>query len=263
MSLSPQSSVSEPPVESLPRADGQTIAYCRREGQRGPGIVWMSGFHSDMAGTKAAALDRWAAETERPCLRFDYFGHGRSSGAFAEGTISRWKEDCLAVMDALVSAPQILVGSSMGGWMAALTALARPEKVAGIVFIAPAPDFTEDLMWAGFSDAVKAEIETKGFWMRPSAYEEPYPITRALIEDGRQNLVLRDETLAISCPVRILHGQRDADVPWRRSLTLAEKLQSDDVITTFIKTGDHRLSDEATISRLITTVAELAGKTGG
>ncbi len=269
MSVSPPSIAAEPAVRYLDRAEGETIAYCRREGQSpGPGLVWLSGFHSDMAGTKAVALDAWAGETGRACLRFDYFGHGQSSGAFADGTVGRWKDDCLAAIDGLTTGPQILVGSSMGGWMAALTALARPERIAGIVLIAPALDFTEDLMWANFSQEIRTQIETTGAWQRPSSYgDEPYPITKTLIEDGRSHLLLAGladgETLPIACPVRILHGMEDADVPWRRSLDLCDRLASDDVRVTFVKSGDHRLSTNADIALLLRTVEDLSARIAG
>ncbi|MGF1453836.1 MAG: alpha/beta hydrolase [Alphaproteobacteria bacterium] len=241
----------------LDRSNGETIAYWRSEGQ-GVGLVWLSGFHSDMTGSKAVRVADWAAASGRPCLRFDYFGHGASSGAFSNGTIGCWRDDTLAALDGLTDGPQILVGSSMGGWLALLAALARPDRVAGLVLIAPAPDFTEDLMWAGFPDAVKTELQETGRWMRPSAYgDEPYPITMDLIEDGRSHLLLR-APIALSCPVRILHGMDDADVPWQRSLTLLERLQAADVTATFVKGGDHRLSTEADLERLTATIAALA-----
>lgn len=166
------------------RPDGETIAYHHSSGE-GTGLVWLGGFKSDMEGSKALALEEWAQAVGHPTTRFDYFGHGESSGDFRKGTISRWRDDALVVLDEITTGPQILIGSSMGGWVTILAALARPERIAGIVLVAPAPDFTEDLMWAGFSDAVKAEIMNKGEWMQPSEYDfEPYPITRALIEDG-------------------------------------------------------------------------------
>ncbi len=247
----------EPELRTLARPDGERIAYRVREGQ-GVGVVWLGGFHSDMGGTKAVALDDWAGRLRKPYLRFDYFGHGDSSGAFENGTIGRWTDDALAVMEALTSGPQILVGSSMGGWIATLVAMAAPERVAGIVYIAPAPDFTEDLIWEQLPDEARHEMETTGTWMRPSQYDdmEPYPLSMGLIEDGRRHLVLR-ANIPITCPVRILHGMEDPDVPWQRSLDLVQRLQSRDVVTTFIKDGDHRLSDEANLARLISTVEGL------
>ncbi len=247
------------PVHRLDRTDGETIAYCTREGQPDdPGLVWLGGFHSDMDGTKALAVDAWAAARGRACTRFDYFGHGQSSGAFADGTIGRWKDDALAVLDQVTQGPQILVGSSMGGWIATLVALARPERIAGIVYIAPAPDFTEDLMWARFPEEVRAELQATGQWLRPSDYDpEPYPITFRLIEEGRDHLVLR-EPIPITCPVRVFQGMADPDVPWQHAVRLIETLASEDIITTFVKNGDHRLSDEANIARLSGILDSLA-----
>jgi len=235
-------------VCSLKRTDGETIAYMKREG-RSPGVVWLGGFHSDMAGTKAEALDGWASRTGHAYLRFDYFGHGRSSGEFHDGTISRWREDALAVLDQLCEGPQILVGSSMGGWIALLAAIARPEKVKGLLLLAPAPDFTEALMWDLMPEEVRAEILEKGEWMRPSEYEAPYPITRKLIEDGRTHLLLTGGTLPIHCPVRILQGMKDVDVPWPHVLSLLDHLPGRPEVT-LLKEGDHRLSTPPDITRL-------------
>ncbi len=241
-------------VQRFLRDDGEAIAYRRRDG-RSPGIVWLGGFHSDMAGTKAEALDLWAAEKGRAFLRFDYFGHGLSTGAFRDGTITRWRDDALAVMDALCDGPQILVGSSMGGWIALLAALARPEKIRGLLLLAPAPDFTEALMWEEMPATVRTEIMETGEWIRPSQYEEPYPITRRLIEDGRRHLLLGGP-IALSCPVRILQGMKDPDVPWRHAVKLAECLQGNPVVT-LVKEGDHRLSTPEDITRLKETLEGL------
>lgn len=220
--------------------------------------MWLGGFHSDMEGGKALAVDAAAQAAGRAFVRFDYFGHGQSEGAFAAGTVSTWRDDALAVIDDLTDGPQILVGSSMGGWIALLCALARPERVAGLVLIAPAPDFTERLMWDGFSDAVRAEILETGQWMRPSEYDpDGYPITKALIEDGRQHRVLDKPIIPVTAPVRILQGMDDADVPWRHALETAEKLASDDVALTLVKGGDHRLSTDPDLARLIHTVMTL------
>lgn len=243
-------------------ADRRRLAVRTRPAQgpdRGPGIFWLSGFKSDMQGTKAVALDTWAAEAGRACVRFDYSGHGESGGAFTGGTIGRWAEEALAVFDAFCEGPQIVVGSSMGGWIALLLAkklFARGTKLAGLVLIAPAPDFTEELMWKEFTPAIRAEIERDGQWMRPSAYgEEPYPITRELIEDGRNNLVLR-KAIEIGCPVRILQGVQDPDVPWQHAFKLTSCLPQDDVVLTLIQDGDHRLSRPQDIARLISAVKE-------
>lgn len=243
-------------------SSARRIAVRHRAGQ-GPGLVWLSGFKSDMQGGKAVALDGWAAEHGRAVVRFDYSGHGESSGDFADGTIGRWLEDSVAVFDRFCTGPQILIGSSMGGWMALL--LAREIKkrsgkasLAGLVLIAPAPDFTEELMWKNFSPAVKKEIETKGFCLRPSEYADgtPYPITRKLIEEGRNHLVL-GSAIDLGCPVRILQGAQDPDVPWQHAFALTHRLPADDVVLTMIQDGDHRLSRPQDIARILAAVAEI------
>jgi pimeloyl-ACP methyl ester carboxylesterase len=216
-----------------------------------------------MASTKAAALDAWAAGTGRAMVRFDYSGHGESGGAFTEGTIGRWLEDSLAVFEACCRGPQVLVGSSMGGWIAlllirALATRGRPlgADVAGLVLIAPAVDFTEELMWKRFSPEVQREIQDKGVWARPSAYsDEPYPITRNLIEEARNHLLLGG-MIETGCPVRILQGVQDPDVPWQHTLDLTARFARDDVVVTMVKDGDHRLSRPEDIERLIAAVAE-------
>src|SRR3954471_13617233 len=227
-----------------------------------PGLFWLSGFNSDMQGTKALALDAWAAEQARACVRFAFSGHGISGGAFIEGTIGRWLEESIAVFDRFCEGPQIVIGSSMGGWMALLLAREIAQRrgicrasLAGLVLIAPAPDFTEELMWKGFSPEVREEIETKGVWLRPSQYGEPYPITRALIEEGRTHLLL-GSTIEVGCPVRILQGAKDPDVPWQHAFALAHRLPSDDVVLTMIQDGDHRLSRPQDIARIIAAVEE-------
>ena len=235
------------------------IAVRARSGS-GPGLFWLSGFNSDMRGTKALALDVWAAANRRACVRFDYSGHGESGGAFVDGTIGRWLEESLAVFDRFCSGPQVVVGSSMGGWLALLLAreVAKRQSepsLAGLVLIAPAPDFTEELMWKGLSADARKEIETKGLWLRPSEYGDPYPITRALIEDGRKHLVL-GSSINVGCPVRILQGAKDPDVPWQHAFALTSQLPSDDVVLTLIQDGDHRLSRPQDIARLIAAVAE-------
>lgn len=229
------------PASRLQRRDGFTIAYHHTAG-KAPGLMFLGGFMSDMTGTKASALEEYARSRGRACLRFDYFGHGQSTGDFEAGTIGRWTADSVAALDELTEGPQVLVGSSMGGWLMLLAALARPERVAGLVGIAAAPDFTEDLMWATFSPEVRRTIETEGVYRQPNDYgEQPYAITRQLIEEGRHHLVLRDG-IPLTCPVRLLHGMADPDVPWQHSPRLAERLESDDVELHFVKAGDHRLS---------------------
>jgi pimeloyl-ACP methyl ester carboxylesterase len=237
---------------------GERLAW-RAVELRGPTVVWLGGFRSDMTGTKAEALAEWAAANGRAFLRFDYSGHGESSGEFADGTIGRWREDALAVIDARTEGPLLLVGSSMGGWIASLVALARPERLAGLVLIAPAPDFTETLMWARFSEDQRRAVMERGAWDQPSEYGGTYPITRALIEDGRRWLLMpeRDSSpVPITAPVRILQGGADAEVPWRHALAYAEALAARDVVFSLIKDGDHRLSRPHDIARLIGAVME-------
>ncbi len=235
----------------------------REHSGAGPGLFWLSGYKSDMKGTKAAALARWAEEAGRAIVRFDYSGHGESGGVFTEGTIGRWLADALAVFEACCRGPQILVGSSMGGWLALLTVRALrqrqssgPASVAGLVLIAPAVDFTEELMWKRFPPAIKRELEETGVWARPSDYSsEPYLVTRQLIEEGRNHLLLGG-MIETGCPVRILQGVEDPDVPWRHAVELVSRLASDDVVLTLVKDGDHRLSRPEDIERLIRAVVE-------
>jgi hypothetical protein len=238
--------------------DGRRLAY-RASAPTGSPLtfVWLSGFKSDMSGTKVTELEAWARTAGHGFLAFDYSGHGESDGAFEDGTISAWRADALAAIDAHTSGPVILVGSSMGGWMALLTALARPARIAGLVLIAPAPDFTEKLMWPEFPPEAQAEIMEKGFTLRPSDYDEPYTITRALIEDGRAWQIL-DAPILIDVPVRILQGKEDADVPWRHAERLVDTITSSDLIFTLIKDGDHRLSRDQDIARLKATCADIA-----
>ncbi|MGC1778517.1 MAG: alpha/beta hydrolase [Xanthobacteraceae bacterium] len=236
----------------------------RASGGAPPGLFWLGGYKSDMKGTKAQALTDWAARQGRACLRFDYSGHGESEGAFTDGTIGRWLDESLAVFEACCRGPQILVGSSMGGWLALLLVRALRRKrqaatanVAGLVLIAPAVDFTEELMWKRFTPEIKRELETKGVWERPSQYAaEPYLVTRQLIEEGRNHLLLGD-MIECGCPVRILQGVADPDVPWQHAKALVARLACDDVVLTLVKDGDHRLSRPEDIERLIRAVAEL------
>lgn len=241
--------------EFLVRADNQRLAYRLVAGE-GPTVVWLGGFHSDMTGTKAQVLADHAEATGVAYLRFDYFGHGESDGQFREGTISRWREDALAVIDELTEGPLVLVGSSMGGWIACLAAIARPERVKAMVLIAPAPDFTEKLMEPELSDEARAAIARDGFWIRPSEYDDGgYAITRELLEDGARWSILQGD-VPIEVPVRVLQGGADADVPWTHALELANALKSDDVVFTLIKDGDHRLSRPQDLERLVAAVSE-------
>ena len=238
------------------------IAVLVRPGA-GPTVFWLGGFRSDMRATKAEALDAWAARTGRACVRFDYSGHGESGGAFEESNISRWLEDTLAVVEAFATGPFVLVGSSMGGWLALLATRELPKSApalrpSGLVLIAPAVDFTERLMWAQFPPDIQRTILEKGVYLRASAYSpEPYPITRDLIEDGRRHLLFGG-TIAVGCPVHILQGMQDPDVPWRHALELVEHLPGESVSMTLIKDGDHRLSREEDVERLIAAVEAIA-----
>ena len=236
--------------------DGQALAWRRIDG-RGPCVVWLGGFRSDMAGTKAQALADWALAQGRAFLRFDYFGHGESSGDFLDGSITRWRQDALDVIDSLTEGPLVLVGSSMGGWLSLLAAVARPRRVRALVLVAPAPDFTEALMKPAFSSEVLATLERDGVWMEPSDYDPAgYPVTRLLIEDGARWSVLPGP-LGFAGPVRILQGAQDASVPWTHAHELVDALESPDVVFTLIKDGDHRLSRPQDLARLVTTVEEL------
>ena len=252
-------------------AERRVIAVRRQDGAA-PGLFWLSGYKSDMKGTKAEAVAQWAAGRGRACVRFDYSGHGESSGRFTDGTIGRWLADSLAVFEACCRGPQILVGSSMGAWLAlllvralrqrspvgspALAQQSEPTTVGGLVLIAPAIDFTEELMWKRFTPEIKRELAEQGVWRRPSAYSpEPYPVTRQLIEEGRNHLLL-GAMIETGCPVRILQGVEDPDVPWQHAIALTSRLACDDVVLTLVKDGDHRLSRPEDIERLLGAVAE-------
>lgn len=241
----------------LARPDGARIAW-RRVAGRGPTVIWVGGFKSDMAGTKAQALADWALAQGRAYVRFDYFGHGESNGDFAKGTISRWREDTLAVIDQLTDGPLILVGSSMGGWISCLAAAVRADRLKALVLIAPAPDFTEKLMAPEMTSDEVRELAETGVWMRPSDYGDPYPITRELLEDGARWSILPGP-INVDAPVRILQGGEDPDVPWRHALELAHALRGGDVVYSLIKDGDHRLSRPQDIARLLAAVEEVLG----
>lgn len=242
-------------TEFLTTPQGRRIAYHRTEGV-GPGVVFLGGFKSDMTGTKAVHLQAWAETTGRAFLRFDYSGHGQSSGDFLDGCIGDWAEDAMAAIAALTSGPQILVGSSMGGWISLLVARAMPERVAGLVGIAAAPDFTEDLMWAQFSDAERAALAT-GRVEQPSDYsEEPYVITQKLIEDGRKRLVLRD-ALPLPFPVRLLQGTADVDVPPAVALRLMDHADSPDLRLVLVNGADHRFSTPECLDLITASIAEI------
>ena len=237
--------------------DGRRIAYHKTEGQ-GPGVVFLGGFMSDMEGTKALALEDWARRRGRAFLRFDYSGHGQSSGAFTDGCIGDWAADARAVIEATTQGLQVLVGSSMGGWIAALLAREIPGKLAGFVGIAAAPDFTEDSMWRDFSDAERAQLMAQGRVDLPSDYGDPYPITRRLIEDGRENLVLR-RPLRLDVPVRLLQGTADRHVERAVALNLLDHIEGDDVRLTLVKHADHRFSEPAHLALVEATLDALLG----
>ncbi len=246
-------------IAHLDRPDGEKIAYVQRPAGSGKAsFIWLGGFKSDMDGTKALALDAWARESGRGLLRFDYYGHGQSSGDFEAGTIGRWREDALAVIDELTEGPQVLVGSSMGGWISLLAARERAERLAGMLLIAPAPDFTSELMWPSFSEEVRQQILETGKFEEPSPYDdEVFIVTRKLIEDGRNWSVLGDP-IAFDGPVRILQGMQDESVPWQHAQKCVHLLSSADVVFTLIKNGDHRLSSDPELARLILTAELLA-----
>jgi pimeloyl-ACP methyl ester carboxylesterase len=238
------------------------IAYAATPGC-GPTVVFLGGLRSDMTGTKATFLDGWCRARGRAFLRFDYTGHGASAGRFEDGTIGTWSTDALAVLDRLAEGKVVLVGSSMGGWVMLNAALARPDRVAALVGIAAAPDFTEDLLWDRWDEEARATLLFDGVVIEPNPYDPAgYPYTRALIEDGRRHLRLRG-AIPLACPVRLLHGQRDDAVPWQTSLRLADCLAAEDVQVTLVKDGDHRLSREADLLLLGRILAALLGEDGG
>jgi pimeloyl-ACP methyl ester carboxylesterase len=238
------------------------IAYRRREGE-GPALLWLSGFLSDMASAKATAVAAWTATEGVAMMRFDYSGHGLSGGDLLDATIGDWLEESIAVWELMGEGPRIVIGSSMGGWIALLLArhlarVRRSGELAGMVLIAPALDMTEALMWRELPQGAKEEIERSGVTYVPSAYADPYPITARLIEEGRSHL-LEGQPFDPGCPVRILQGMRDADVPWRHALALLDLLSGADVELTLIKDGGHRLSEPHDLRRLTATIAGLTG----
>ncbi|MEL6961305.1 MAG: alpha/beta hydrolase [Pseudomonadota bacterium] len=237
-------------VGSLDLAGGRRLAFVHHAG-RSPGIMFCGGFKSDMTGSKALSLERFFVKEGRAFTRFDYTGHGASSGTFEEGTIGAWASDAIAMIDEATSGPLVLIGSSMGAWIMVLAAMARPKRVRGLVGIASAPDFTEDLMWGMATATQRDVLMREGRWEQPSAYsDEPYIYTRDLIEDGREHLVLRTP-IPFQGPTHLIHGQDDPDVPWQTTLRLASALQSEDVTVELIKSGDHRLSKPHELRRII------------
>ena len=239
----------------LDRGNGTELAWACDPG-REPTVVFLPGFRSDMTGDKATALSVFCAERGSAMLRFDYSGHGASSGDFMLGTIGAWAADALAAIDALTTGKIILVGSSMGGWIALLTAIARPDRIAALVGIAAAPDFTQRLMWDSMTPPQRATLQRDGVLYAPSQYGDPTPITRALIEDGANHLLLTGP-IPIGCPIRLMHGQADPDVPWELALRIAEQAETTDVRVILVKDGDHRLSRPADLALLRQTVGAL------
>lgn len=242
--------------QTLQLPGGERLAY-RSQSGRGPGLVFCPGFQSDMGGTKAEALADWCRRNRRAYTRFDYRGHGLSGGDFTDCTIGMWRDDVVAVLDRVAKGPQVLVGSSMGGWLALLAALARPRQVAALLLVAPAPDFTERLYRERLDEQQRLALERQGYCEMASAYDpEPYVVTRRLLDEAREHL-LRDAPLPVAVPVRLIHGQRDDAVPWRLSLELAQQLQSADVELQLVKSGDHRLSEPRDLRRLLGTLDHL------
>ena len=246
-----------PPIRHLPRPDGQTLAWRWREGA-GPTVIWMGGFRSDMDGTKALALDRAAIDGGWSYIRYDHFAHGQSGGVWTEATIRRWSEDALALIDA-IDGPVLPVGSSMGGWIAILAALARPERVAGLMLVNPAQDFTETLMWPKLPDAIRECIQRDGIADIPDEGTGPYQLTRGFFDDGRIWMLER-QSGAVTCPTHILQGRRDDVVPWRHQLALIERLQGE-VTLELSAEGDHRLNEPEDLARLVRAVDQL--RSGG
>lgn len=253
MSFSP--AIPPPEVRFVVRDGGARLACVARAGAV-PAVVFLGGYASDMTGTKARYLDDWCRGRGQAFLRFDYQGHGLSSGRLVDGTIGAWRDDALAVLGECVAGPALLVGSSMGAWVMVLVALAVPERVHALVGVAAAPDFTEDLLWARLGEEQRTALRRDGVIHLPSSYGEPLPFTWRLVEDGRRHLVLR-APLDLPGPVRLLHGTADRDVPWETSWRLTEAIRSRDVALTLVKDGEHRLSEPHELSLLGTTVASL------
>lgn len=244
-------------LEFLHRPDGETIAYHHSRGSA-PGVLFCPGFNSDMEGNKALALETWCRERDRQYTRFDYFGHGQSSGAVEQGTIGRWRADTLAVLAQVTSGPQYIVGSSMGGWMMLLAALAVPQRIAGLLGLAAAPDFTRDLLQRSLDGKQREQLAAVGYVDLPSDYDDgrPYRISKELLEEGDAHLLL-DGPIPIDVPVRLIHGQADPDIPWEHSLRLARCLAASDVELQLVKCGDHRLSSASDLARLLNTLEQL------
>lgn len=240
----------------LDAADGVRLAYHLVEG-KAPTVVFLGGFRSDMTGNKARAIDAWCRQRGQSFLRFDYQGHGASSGEFEQCTVGVWFNDALEVVDNLTTGPLVLVGSSMGGWIMSLVARARAQRIAGLVGVAVAPNFTSEIMWPAMTLESRNKIERDGVLLVPSQYDdEPYPITKKMIDDGANHDVL-GSPVSVSCPVRLIHGLVDPDVPWEMSMKLANAISGNDVVVTLIKDGDHRLSKPHELDRMLDAIDEL------
>ena len=241
------------PSDAMPElivcADGAVLAYHRTSG-RSPGVVFLTGYMSDMTGQKAVRLEAFCRARGQAFLRFDYYGHGASSGAFVDGTIGRWADDAILALDRLTEGPQVLVGSSLGGWIMLLAARARPRRIEGLLGVAAAPDFTEDLIVPALSPSEREALDRDGVVPMYSPYDpQPTPVTRLILEEARQHLLLR-APIPLTCPIRLIHGMLDPDVPWKTSLRLADRVAAEDVEITLVKSGDHRLSGPRDLDRL-------------
>ena len=249
--------MTDSPASFLHRENGTSLAYFRLEGES-PGLMFLGGFRSDMSGTKASALEAHCRKVGRAYVRFDYGGHGESSGKFEDGTIGEWAADALTVLDEVAQGPQVLVGSSMGAWMMLLAALARPDRVKGLVGVASGPDFTAGFKRHRLTEELKGELDERGYVMHaPNIWEDPYPITKKLLDEGDSHLLLQGE-IDLACPVRLIHGMRDETITWEVSLKVSNLLKSDDVRLTLVKDGGHRLSRDQDIELIIRTAEELA-----
>lgn len=245
--------------EILKPRDDVEIAYHRHAGASKtlPGVIFCGGFRSDMDGSKATYLETQCKARHQSYVRFDYTGHGKSNGAFEDGNIGTWLADALAVFDMLSDGPQIVVGSSMGGWIALLLALARPKRMAGLVGLAPAPDFTEDIFNKEFGEEERRHLLSTGLIYLPNDYDEPYPLTKQLFDDGKKHLMLHDR-IHIACPVRLIHGKRDTAVPWQKSEEILRQLTAEDAKILWVSDGDHRLSTPPDLALIDDTVQELS-----
>lgn len=245
--------------EILKPRDGVEIAYHRHKGASKtlPGVMFCGGFRSDMDGSKATHLEAQCKARHQSYVRFDYTGHGKSSGVFQEGNIGTWLADALAVFDMLTEGPQVVVGSSMGGWISLLLAVARPKRMAGLIGLAPAPDFTEDIFNKEFGEEERRHLLTKGLVYLPNDYDEPYPLTKQLFDDGKKHLMLHDR-IHITCPVRLIHGKKDTAVPWQKSEDILRQLTAEDKKILWVEDGDHRLSTPENLALIDQTVQELS-----